>query len=56
MDYLLEEKESSKYDSGYEKPEIQKIEIMNFPMESIKKLSLEKVVACRQCSSCHGCR
>ena len=38
----------------YEKPVIQKIEKMDFMYDNIKSLSLKQ--ACRQCSSCHGCR
>ncbi len=38
---------------GYEKPIVEKIERMNFPLEIMTKGG--KVV-CRQCSSCHGCR
>ena len=38
----------------YEKPEVIKIEKMNFMFEPFKK-GVSNVV-CKQCSSCHGCR
>ena len=40
--------------SGYVKPDITKVDKMIFMFEPYKK-SVSKV-ACRQCSSCHGCR
>lgn len=40
----------------YEKPTIKKVEKMTFPTDWIKHLSKESQIACRQCSSCHGCR
>ncbi len=38
----------------YEKPVIEKEDRMKFPMEIID--SSGKKPACKQCSSCHGCR
>jgi hypothetical protein len=38
----------------YERPETKKQEKMEFPLRGIEAGS--KGLACRQCSSCHGCR
>lgn len=38
----------------YKKPFIKKETIMSFPIEIIKEFN--KMVVCRQCSGCHGCR
>ncbi len=38
----------------YQKPEIRKQSKMEFPMRGIEVDG--KGLACRQCSSCHGCR
>ncbi|MBU2601800.1 MAG: hypothetical protein KKA32_06485 [Actinobacteria bacterium] len=38
----------------YEKPAIKKQVGMEFPLRGIEGVSKE--LACRQCSSCHGCR
>lgn len=39
---------------GYVKPDFIKVERMIFMFEPYK--SKYSIVACRQCSSCHGCR
>ncbi len=39
---------------GYEKPEIVKITKMNFMFAYFNNPG--HMLACRQCSSCHGCR
>ncbi len=39
---------------AYQKPEIKKQEKMKFPLCGVENRN--KVLACRQCSSCHGCR
>ena len=39
----------------YKKPILQKEKNMKFPIEIIN-ISSSKKIACRQCSSCHGCR
>lgn len=38
----------------YEKPAIKKQDKMEFPLRGVENVSKE--LACRQCSSCHGCR
>lgn len=38
----------------YEKPLVRKEEHMTFPLEILRASYHE--LACRQCSSCHGCR
>ena len=38
----------------YVKPEIQRQDRMTFPVRGLKREG--KDLACRQCSSCHGCR
>jgi len=40
----------------YQKPEIKREKGMTFSFDWIKKMSKEAQIACRQCSSCHGCR
>ncbi len=37
----------------YEKPVVEKVGKMSFPIEII---AAGKRLVCRQCSSCHGCR
>lgn len=39
---------------GYVKPDITKVDKMTFMFEPYKN-NMSKI-ACRQCSSCHGCR
>lgn len=43
-------------DMKYQKPEIKREKVMTFPFDWVKKMSNESQIACRQCSSCHGCR
>ena len=38
----------------YAKPEIKKQDKMQFPLRGTE--AVNKGLACRQCSSCHGCR
>ncbi len=38
----------------YEKPKVEKVREMNFPVEILNKDG--KVVVCKQCSNCHSCR
>lgn len=38
----------------YAKPEIKKLATMRFPEETIAAATGK--LACKQCSSCHGCR
>lgn len=38
----------------YQKPDIKKQDKMKFPLRGVDNVSTE--LACRQCSSCHGCR
>jgi len=40
--------------TGYEKPMAKKQENMTFMARGLPKLGA--ALACRQCSSCHGCR
>lgn len=37
----------------YEKPVVERVERMDFPMEILVKGGR---IVCRQCSDCHGCR
>lgn len=39
---------------GYERPKIKKQDTMVFVLRGIAKD--DRGLACRQCSSCHGCR
>jgi hypothetical protein len=38
----------------YEKPATKKQDKMRFPLRGVENVNKE--LACRQCSSCHGCR
>lgn len=38
----------------YQKPRIVRQDKMRFPLRGLENLNKE--LACRQCSSCHGCR
>jgi hypothetical protein len=38
----------------YEKPQLKRQEKMTFPLRGVE--GSDKQLACRQCSSCHGCR
>jgi len=51
---IKKDKTKGKTTRVYEKPEITKVDKMTFMFEPYKK-NISKV-ACRQCSSCHGCR
>lgn len=46
--------EKGKAKLPYEKPLLKKEEKMTFPLQILK--SKYPTLACRQCSSCHGCR
>lgn len=48
----MAEKESTK--KIYAKPEVKKLAAMRFPEETIAAATGK--LACKQCSSCHGCR
>ena len=41
-------------DMKYQKPEIKQEKVMTFMFDAMKSKPLK--IACRQCSSCHGCR
>ena len=43
-------------DVEYQKPTIKEEGKMVFPFEWVKNMSNVNQIACRQCSSCHGCR
>lgn len=45
---------ADKKTKAYEKPQIRKQDKMKFPLQGVESAS--KGLACRQCSSCHGCR
>jgi hypothetical protein len=45
---------AEKKTKAYAKPEILKQEKMDFPLRGVQGDGKE--LACRQCSSCHGCR
>jgi len=45
---------ASKKKLDYEKPILIRIKKMNFPIEIIQANG--KLIVCKQCSSCHGCR
>ena len=53
MKNKLRKSNDSKVQS-YVKPEIKQETNMNFMFDAVKKSKYK--VACRQCSSCHGCR
>lgn len=45
---------ASKKTKAYEKPQIRKQDKMKFALRGVENVNKE--LACRQCSSCHGCR